>query len=113
MLKGFAFRINSWLQGRVRETPELPMQALFRDIEIGVLEDFACENRLKVPDNVGAGVLTMAIIAGCTNRKNDLPPGYKKIWEGYVRLVNMSQAHELAYRRMTRKQGWLNHKVKF
>ncbi len=94
-----------------RETPELPMQVLFSDTEIGVLEDFACENRLKVPDNAGTGVLTMAMNAGYMNRKNDPPPGYKKIWEGYIRLVNMSQAYELAYRMMIRKQGWLHHKL--
>ena len=38
----------------------------------------------------------MAMIAGYLNRKNDPPPGYKNIWEGYIKLVNMSQAYDLA-----------------
>ena len=92
-----------------RETPELPMEVMFTDIEIGVLQDFAKHNRLAVPDNLGAAVVTMAITAGYMNRKNDPPPGYQKIWEGYIRLVNMSQAYELAISRA--RDGWLYQKL--
>ena len=88
-----------------RETPELPMEVMFTDVEIGVLQDFAKDNKLPVPDNLGAAVVTVAITAGYLNRNNDPPPGYQKIWEGYIRLVNMSQAYELAIRRS--KDGWL------
>ena len=88
-----------------RETPELPMEVMFTDVEIGVLQDFARDNKLAVPGNLGAAVVTVAITAGYLNRKNDPPPGYEKIWEGYIRLVNMSQAYELAIRRS--KDGWL------
>ena len=92
-----------------RETPELPMEVMFTDVEIGVLQDFAKHNRLAVPDNLGAAVVTMAITAGYMNRKNDPPPGYQKIWEGYIRLVNMSQAYELAISRAS--DGWLYQKL--
>ena len=50
-------------------------------------------------------VQTVAITAGYLNRNNDPPPDYQKIWGGYIRLVNMSQAYELAIRRS--KDGWL------
>ncbi len=57
-----------------RKTPELPIKVLLSDAEIGELQDFADKHRLKVPDNVGAGVVTMDMIAGYLNRKNDPPP---------------------------------------
>ncbi len=83
------------------------MEVMFTDVEIGVLQDFAKDNKLAVPDNLGAAVMTVAITAGYLNRKNDPPPGYQKIWEGYIRLVNMSQGYELAMRRYRSKDGWL------
>ena len=85
-----------------RETPELPMQVLFSDSEITVLKDFARDNRLKAPDNAGAGVLTMTRFAGYANRKNDLPSGYQNIWECYIQLANKSHAYEAAIYMMTR-----------
>ena len=81
-----------------RETPELPPEVLFSDIEIAVLEDFARDNRLAEPDDLGTAVRTMAIMGGYLNRRKDPPPGYKKIWEGYTRLSTMAQAYELMVR---------------
>ena len=60
--------------------------------EVGMLKDFARQNRLPVPENLGAGVVTMAMIAGYLNRKSDPPPEHKKNWEGYITLVATSQA---------------------
>ena len=57
-----------------RETPDLPIKVLLSDTEIGELQDFADKHRLKVPDSVGAGVVTKAMIAGYLNRKNDPTP---------------------------------------
>ncbi len=88
----------------------MPMQVLLIDTESGVLNDFACNSRLKLPDNVGAGVLTMARIVGYMNRKNDPPLGYHKIREGYIQLAKMLQAYELAYYTMAQNKGWLHHK---
>ena len=50
-----------------QETPELPMEVLFREIEIGVLEDFTRRYRLSVPENLGTGMVAMAMIAGYLN----------------------------------------------
>ena len=38
-------------------------------------------------------------------------PDTKKIWEGYIRLVAMSQAYDLALHVLTQKEGWLHHKL--
>ena len=65
-----------------RETPELPPDILFSDLEISVLEDFALDRKLPPPDNLGLAVLTVAILGGYLNRKKDPCPGHRKFWHG-------------------------------
>ena len=77
-----------------RETPELPADILFSDIEIMALKDFATDRKLPAPDNLGLAVLTMAMLGGYLNRKNDPWPGHEKIWEGYTRLAVAVQTYE-------------------
>ena len=79
-----------------RETPELPAEVMFSDVEIGVLRDFAADRKLPEPLDLSAAVLTMAM--GYLNRKHDGPPGYKMIWVGNSRLTIMAQAYELRNR---------------
>ena len=62
-----------------RETPELPGETLFSDIEINALSDFATDRKLSQPGDLGRAVLVMAMLGGYLNRKNDGPPGHKKI----------------------------------
>ena len=62
-----------------RETPELPAEVMFSDIEIGVLRDFAADRKLPAPLDLGTAVLTMAMLGGY--RKHDGPPGYKVGWQ--------------------------------
>ena len=82
---------------------------MFTNVEIDVLQDFAKDNRLAAPSNLGAAVVTMAITAGYLNRKKDPPPGYQKIWEGWINLAMMSKANELAISRA--RDGWLYQKL--
>ena len=77
-----------------RDTPELPADILFSDIEIIALEDFAKDRKLPPPDNLGRAVLTMAMLGGYLNRKRDSPPGHAKLWEGYTRLATTAQTYE-------------------
>ena len=77
-----------------RERPELPAEVLFSDMEILALKDFAQDRRLSLPDNLGATVVTLAMLGGYLNRNNDPPPGHQKIWEGYVRLATMAETYE-------------------
>ena len=64
-----------------RDTTELPAEILYSDIEIVAPKDFAKDRKLAEPGNPGYAVLVMAILGGCLNRKNDLPPGHHRIWK--------------------------------
>ncbi len=77
-----------------RDTPELPADILFSDIEIIALENFAKDRKLLPTDNLGSAVLTMAMLGGYLNRKRDSSPGHAKLWEGYTRLATTAQTYE-------------------
>ena len=47
-----------------RDTPELPAETEFCEIEIAALADFAKDRRLVPPDNLGRAVLTLAMLGG-------------------------------------------------
>ena len=78
-----------------RETPELAMELMFSELELACLHDYARHKKLPVPKDVGSAMLIMATLAGYLNRKHDPPPGYQKIWEGYIRLTIMTQMAEV------------------
>ena len=77
-----------------RETPELPADILVSDIEIMALEDFASDRKLPAPRNLGLAMLTMAMLGGYLNCKNDAWPGHDKTREGYTRLAVAAQTYE-------------------
>ena len=83
-----------------RDTPELPPETFFSEIEITALEDFAKDRRLEPPDNLGRAVRTLAMLGGYLNfkRKWYAQPGHKVMWEGYTRLAAIRQAFERARR---------------
>ena len=62
-----------------RDTPELPPEIQYSDIEITEPRDFAKGRKLREPENLGCKVLTIAILCSCLNRKNDVQPGHQKI----------------------------------
>ena len=66
-----------------RETPELPAEVLFSDIELRVLRTFAKKKRLKPPTLLGDAVKLVAKIGGYLGRSNDPPPGHQLLWQGY------------------------------
>ena len=78
-----------------RETPELPMEVMFSELEIACLQDFAAHCKLPPPTDLSSAIVTMANLAGYQNRKHDPPPGNQKLWEGYLRLANMVQVVEV------------------
>ena len=83
-----------------RETPELPAETLFSDIEIRVLNDFARERGEPLPTDVGQAVLLVAVMGGYLKyrRKHYAVPGVEVLWKGYVRLATMAQVVERALR---------------
>ena len=79
-----------------RDTPELPPETFFSEIELAALEDFAKDRRLEQPDNLGRAVLTLAMLGGYLNfkRKRYAHPGHEVMWEGYIRLATITQCVE-------------------
>jgi hypothetical protein len=74
-----------------RETPELPPDVLFSDIEIKVLKAYAKKKNLKSPNCLGDMVKLVANIGGYLGRSNDPPPGHQLMWRGYKHLQLMCE----------------------
>lgn len=79
-----------------RETPQLPAEILFSDIELKTLCAFAKKKELKPPTTLGEAVILVAKIGGYLNRKNDPPPGHQILWHGYAKLQSMSAGFALS-----------------
>lgn len=78
-----------------RETPDLPADILFSDIELKVLVAFAESRNLKPPERLQDAVNLVAKLGGYMGRKNDPPPGHQLIWGGYTTLRMMCRGAEL------------------
>ncbi len=72
-----------------RETPELPAEVLFSDIELRTLHAYAKKKRLKTPDLLGEAVTLVAKIGGYLGRNSDPPPGHQLLWQGYTEFQFM------------------------
>ena len=66
-----------------RETPELPAELLFSDIELRTLGAYAKKNKQNPPLLLGEAVNLVAKIGGYLGRKHDPPPGHQLLWRGY------------------------------
>ena len=78
-----------------RETPELPAEVLFSDIEIEVLTAFARSRKLKPPKDLGTAVLLVGRLGGHLGRTRDPPPGHQLMWYGYADLQLMCAGYQL------------------
>ena len=78
-----------------RETPEMPAEVFYTDLQLRVLRHFALRRGMAEPVNLGLAVRTMAILGGYLYRRNGPPAGPQKIWEGWTRLTIMAEAYEL------------------
>ena len=78
-----------------RETPKLPAEVFYTELQMRVLRHFAKRRGMAEPANLGLAVRTMAILGGYLYGRNGPPPGHQKIWEGWTRLTIMSEAYEL------------------
>jgi hypothetical protein len=77
-----------------RQTPGLPAEVLFSDVELQTLKAYAQKKRLKPPESLGEAVRLVARIGGYLGRNNDPPPGHQLIWQGYtaLRLISLGFA---------------------
>ena len=73
-----------------RESPELPAEVLFSDMEIRVLHAFARQRKLEGPSALGIAVRLVARLGGYLARANDPPPGHEVMWRGFTMLQGMS-----------------------
>ncbi len=74
-----------------RETPELPAEVLFSDIELRTLRAYAKKKEWKPPSLLGEAVTLVAKIGGYLGRNNDPPPGHQLLWQGYAEFQFMCQ----------------------
>lgn len=73
-----------------RETPQLPAEVLFTDIEVQLLQAFAEQNGLPPPTQLGAAVRLVAKLGGYIGRNADPPPGHQILWQGFTALQLMT-----------------------
>lgn len=78
-----------------RETPDLPPDVLFSDMEIKVLKAYAKKKALCPPDNIGEAVKLVAKLGGYLGRSGDPPPGHQLMWQGYQKLQAMCEGFAL------------------
>lgn len=78
-----------------RETPELPAEVLFSDIELRTLRAYSKKNGLTPPSLLGEAVRLVAKIGGYLGRNNDPPPGHQLLWQGYAEFQFMCQGFAL------------------
>jgi hypothetical protein len=69
-----------------RETPELPPEVAFSDIELQVLNAFAKKKEYPPPLTLGDAVRLVARIGGYLARGNDPEPGHELMWRGLTEL---------------------------
>lgn len=73
-----------------RETPQLPAEVLFTDIEVQLLQAFAQQNALPPPIQLGSAVRLVAKLGGYIGRNTDPPPGHQVLWQGFTALQLMT-----------------------
>jgi hypothetical protein len=78
-----------------RETPELPPEVMFSDIELQVLQAYAKKKRLASPSTLRDAVRLVARIGGYLGRKSDPEPGHELMWQGYSQLLLMCEGFAL------------------
>ena len=78
-----------------RESPELPPELLFTDVELRVLRRYAMKRKGKEIHTLKDAVTWTAILGGYQNRKHDPPPGADLTWYGRLKLAAMCEVVEL------------------
>lgn len=78
-----------------RETPELPAEVLFSDIELRTLRAYAKKKGLPLPVLLGEAVKLVAKIGGYIGRRSDPPPGHQLLWQGYAEFQFMCMGFAL------------------
>ena len=78
-----------------RQTPDLPPDVVFSDIELHVLRAYAKKKRLTPPSSLYDTVRLVARLGGYLGRTNDPEPGHQLLWQGYRQLQLMCEGFAL------------------
>jgi hypothetical protein len=78
-----------------REVPQLPMETLFSNLEIKVLQLVARREKLPTPACLGGAINIVARLGGYYNRPHDPLPGALILSRGTMRLMSMCDGVEL------------------
>lgn len=78
-----------------RQSPDLPAQALFCDIEIDVLTAYAKKKGVTFTNQLNNAVRLVARLGGYIERGTQPPPGHQIMWRGYALLQVMCEAFSL------------------
>ena len=74
-----------------REFPDLPVDAVFDDVEMQVLEELSEGKKKRPLTNLYNAIIIIARLGGYLDRNNDPPPGYEVFWKGYEFFQSMCQ----------------------
>jgi hypothetical protein len=78
-----------------RESPELPAEVLFSDLEIKVLNAYSKKKGLNHLTCLGDAVKLVGKLGGHLGRAGDSPPGHQVMWHGYEALQLMCEGFAL------------------
>jgi hypothetical protein len=78
-----------------RDTPQLPPDVVFSNIELQVLNAYAKKKRLPAPATLREAVRLVARMGGYLGRKKDPEPGHQLMWEGFYQLLLMTEGFAL------------------
>lgn len=88
------------LKGISRTNPDEPAENHVDKVAVAILQEIYS---LKTPLTVGEFWRRVAMLVGFMGRKSDGSPGWKKIWEGWLRLQDMCKGVELGKKLATWK----------
>ncbi|MDZ4657211.1 MAG: IS4 family transposase [Bythopirellula sp.] len=85
-----------WLTMVHRTNPKTPVDAVFTETEIAILNHLGGNSKQTPLTNVAHYLLTIAKLGGYLNRKNDGPPGNTVLWRGLSRLTDIHLGVEIS-----------------
>ncbi len=88
------------LKGISRTNPDEPAEKHADKVAIALLQEIYS---LKDPLTIGEFWRMVAMLVGFMGRKSDGDPGWKKIWEGWIRLQDMCKGVDLGRKLAARR----------
>ena len=81
-----------------RQVPQCEPTLMFTDDELDFLRDYAQEQDMPAPVQLGDAVRLVAHLGGYRDRKHDPEPGNQIMWHGQARLSSAALGHRIGFR---------------